>query len=301
MANRTNKKVIARIMGGLGNQLFCYAAARRLALVNGAELVIDHISGFIRDCRYARRYALDRFNIPVRKATATERLEPFERYRRAIAKVVSRHRPFKYRRYIEQEGVAFDSRLLDYKVDGTIYLDGRWQSEGYFKDVEKTIREDLRITPPSDAINQEMADRIRSCESVCVHVRWVDEPNSNTGYKLNISRDYYSQALREISQRTSKPRFFLFSDYPQEARVMLKLQESSVVSVDHNHGDENAYADLWLMTQCSHFVCTKSTFSWWGAWLSQNRKKVVITPSVERSNTLSWGFEGQIPLEWIRL
>ena len=80
-------RVIARIKGGLGNQLFCYAAARRLALVNNAELVIDDVTGFVRDHQYCRQYMLDRFQIPVRKATPSERLEPFERYRRGVHKV----------------------------------------------------------------------------------------------------------------------------------------------------------------------------------------------------------------------
>jgi hypothetical protein len=48
-------KVIARIRGRLGNQLFCYAAARRLAVANDAELVIDDVTGLVRDstCQFA--------------------------------------------------------------------------------------------------------------------------------------------------------------------------------------------------------------------------------------------------------
>lgn len=82
-------KLIARIKGGLGNQLFCYAEARRLALVNNAELVIDDVTGFVRDRQYRRQYALARFHIPARKATPAERMEPFERYRRGLAKFVA--------------------------------------------------------------------------------------------------------------------------------------------------------------------------------------------------------------------
>ena len=105
-------KVITRIKGGVGNQLFCYAAARRLALVNNAELVIDDVTGFARDRQYRRKYMLDRFSIPFRKATSAERLEPFERYRRGIMKWLSRRKPFAERRYLEQEGIDIDERLL---------------------------------------------------------------------------------------------------------------------------------------------------------------------------------------------
>ena len=55
-------RVTVQIGGGLGNQLFQYAAARRLALHNGVPLTIDHLSGFARDF-YQRRYRLDRFAI----------------------------------------------------------------------------------------------------------------------------------------------------------------------------------------------------------------------------------------------
>jgi hypothetical protein len=106
-------KLIVRIKGGLGNQLFCYAAARRLALVNDAELVIDDVTGFARDQQYRRRYMLDRFNILARKATPRERLEPFERYRRGVMRLLSRRKPFVERHYLEREGIEFDERLLE--------------------------------------------------------------------------------------------------------------------------------------------------------------------------------------------
>ena len=136
-------KVIVRILGGLGNQLFCYAAARRLALVNDAELVLDTVSGFTYDRVYRRQYQLDHFNIPCRKATPTERLEPFGRLRRWLLRTWNRRLPFEKRSYIFQEGLDFDPRLLEFKPRGTVYLEGYWQSEKYFKDVEDIIRQEF--------------------------------------------------------------------------------------------------------------------------------------------------------------
>ena len=78
------RKVITRLAGGLGNQLFSYAAARRLAHANNAELVLDDQSGFIRDFAYKRFFQLDHFNISGRKATRSERMEPFGRARRYL-------------------------------------------------------------------------------------------------------------------------------------------------------------------------------------------------------------------------
>ncbi|MCP5451746.1 MAG: alpha-1,2-fucosyltransferase [Gammaproteobacteria bacterium] len=295
------KKVIVRIKGGLGNQLFCYAAARRLALVNDAELVIDDVTGFIRDRTYARQYALDHFNIPCRKATPAERMEPFERYRRGMMKWLSRRKPFVERCYLEQEGRDFDSRLLYFKVNCTVYLDGLWQSEGYFKDVEQAIREDLQIIPPMDALNEHMAGEIRNSNAVALHVRWFDPPDTTTVH--NCSGDYYQRAIALMERKIDSPCYFLFSDDLEVTRAKLTLPSERTTFVSQNQGDESAYADLWLMTQCKHFITANSTFSWWGAWLGENSEKIVVVPKpiVSKIGINSWGFSGQLPSSWIEI
>ena len=292
------KFVICRIFGGLGNQLFCYAAARRLALVNKAELVIDDVTGFARNHVYQRHYQLDHFSIPCRKATAAERLEPLERYRRGLAKWVSRRRAFEKRCYLEQEGIDFDARLLALKVKGTLYLDGYWQSEGYFKDVEKIIREDLRIIPPKDPLNLSMAEEICNSQAVALHVRWFDAPGSNTIH--NVTADYYQRAIALMQEKIESPRYFLFSDDPETARSKLALPKGRVTYVSHNRGDENAYVDLWLITKCRHFITANSTFSWWGAWLGGGKEKIVVTPSKRLGKITAWGFKGLIPEDWVK-
>jgi len=292
-------KIITRIKGGLGNQLFCYATARRLALANNAELVIDDVTGFARDHRYKRRYALDRFNIPARKATPAERLKPFERYRRGVKKWMARSKPFEKRRYLVQEGLDFDERLLDLKVKGSLYLDGLWQSERYFKDVEQLIRKDLRIIPPTDALNQSMAEEILSAQAVALHLRWFDTPGSTEVH--NISIDYYQRAIALMEEKLVSPHYFLFSDDPEAARSKLSLPEGRVTFISHNRGDENAYADLWLMTLCRHFIIANSTFSWWGAWLGGGKEKNVVSPGKLLGKITAWGFKGQIPSSWLMI
>jgi len=292
-------KVIVRVKGGLGNQLFCYAAARRLAIANNAELVIDDFTGFVRDSKYRRSYALDRFHIPVRKATPGERMEPFEKHRRGMAKIMARLRPFHLRHYVEQEGNDFDQRVLEFKVKGTVYLDGYWQSEDYFKDFSDVIRKDLTIIPPTDAPNLNMAEHIRECNAVAVHVRFFEDPGNNRG--LNLGKQYYVNATKEIMSRVREPHFFLFSDQPDKVRQMLAIPDDSLSCVSHNRGDEYCYADLWLMAQCKHFIIANSTFSWWGAWLSPHKQKIVVAPAMAQSGISSWGFKGLIPPEWIQI
>ncbi len=291
--------IITCIKGGLGNQLFCYAAARRLALANNAVLIIDDITGFERDIQYQRRYMLDHFNISARKATPAERMEPLGRYRRFIVKWLSRHKPFMCRPYLKQEGMDFDERLLALQVRRKLYLDGYWQGEGYFKDVEQTIRTDLQITPPVDATNLSMAARVRDSLAVAVHVRFFDAPNE-IGIN-NAPGDYYAHAVTKMETLVPGAHYFVFSDRPDAARVRIPLTDDRITCVAHNRGGANAYADLWLMTLCKHFIIANSTFSWWGAWLAPHACKQVIAPGFEmREGKMWWGFDGLIPDGWIK-
>lgn len=293
-------KIIPRIFGGIGNQLFIYAAARRLALVNNAELVLDDVSGFVHDYDYQRHYQLDHFHIPCRKATAEEHLEPFSRIRRYLKRRINEYRPFEDRAYIQQQSAEFDSRLLSLQPLGTLYLEGYWQSEHYFKDVEATIRQDLKIQPPTDASNQAMCNLIQSHKSVAVHVRFFDQPHVDGVNNAPI--DYYSSAIVEMARRVPNAHYYLFSDRPDIARDLIPLPEGHFTVVAHNSSDTLAYADLWLMTHCKHFIIANSTFSWWGAWLGTYKGKQVIAPGFEiRQGKMSWGFKGLLPGNWTKL
>lgn len=300
------KKIIPRILGGIGNQLFIYATARRLALVNNAELILDDVSGFVRDFKYKRHYQLDHFHIPCRKATAMERLEPFSKIRRHVKRRWNTFLPFEQRNYVQQQNADFDPRILQFKPRSMLYLEGYWQSERYFKDVEKTIREDLRIVPPTDKQNQQMAERITQTRAVAAHVRFFDEPKSeNTGKRPfsatinNAPSDYYQRAIAEMEKRVQNAHYFIFSDRPDAARNRIPLPEERMTLVHHNQGDEKAYADLWLMSQCRHFIIANSTFSWWGAWLAANEEKTVIAPALDRFAIGSfWRAKGLVPAQW---
>lgn len=292
-------KLVVRVKGGIGNQLFCYAAARALALRSEAELVIDDITGFARDCLYNNKYELDRFSIQARKATRSERLEPLERYRRGVFKLWSRRQPFAKRRYLEQEHLDFDPRIIDLKVRGSVYLDGLWQSEGYFIDKGQVIREDLRIIPPSDDANLRMYERIDGSRSVAIHVRWFDAPVSEGGH--NASADYYRRAIAMMDREVASPHYFIFSDNTEAARIKLKLDDGRFTFVSCNQGADRAYADLWLMTHCRHFIIANSTFSWWGAWLGDSSEKIAVAPRMTIDGKTAWGFKGLLPAGWIEL
>jgi hypothetical protein len=129
--------IAARMRGGLSNQLFCYAAAGRVDIANnGAELVIEDVTCFVRDLEYRRIYMLDRFEVPARRAMPSERLEPLERYRRGLLKLPSRRRPFGAGPYQEERDQRFDERLLTVAVRASC----NWTGCGRARPISRTSK-----------------------------------------------------------------------------------------------------------------------------------------------------------------
>ena len=301
------KKLIVRLKGGLGNQLFCYATARRLALKNNAELVLDDITGFKYDHLYKRQYALKLFNIRSRFATPAEMREPFGRVRRMILKKASERRPLAHRHYIEQLGIDFNPDILDLQLqEGYTYFDGFGQSEQYFQDVEEIIREDLVISTPRDKDNLAMRQQILDASSVAIHVRWFDAEDI-AELSNNMTLAYYEQAINLIRKSVPDLKLFIFSDKPEKSSRLLGplIQHIPHAVVNHNIvlGDE--VADLWLMSHCRHFVIGNSTFSWWGAWLGERKGlSIIVAPGLKidpKAHVTAWGFPHLIPARWYSL
>lgn len=201
--------------------------------------------------------------------------------------------------YLVQDGIDYDPRLLNFNPKRRMYLEGYWQSESYFKDIEETIRQDLQIKPPVDVVNLEMSKQIITKNAVAVHVRFFDEPNNSQGN--NAGGDYYYRAIAKMEKHIPNAHYFVFSDRPEAACGRIPVSDERITLVNHNQGDAMAYADLWLMKQCQHFIIANSTFSWWGAWLSENKEKTIIAPGFEkREGKMSWGFSGLLPQDWIK-
>ena len=297
--------IIARITGGIGNQLFIYAASKRLALKNNCDLVLDSISGFAYDKHYNRQYKLDHFNIPSRKANSQERLEPFSRIRRYVMRKWNSKLSFSKRKYIIEEGNDFQSKFLNLKLTGKVYLEGYFQSENFFRDFTSQIKNDLLVHPPSDANNKNMLTNIKEKTSVAIHIRFTDhvliKSYKNQQSLISDSLDYYKKAILKMNKYVSNAHYFIFSDQPQQVKNYLPLAQNQMTIVSHNKSSSLDYADLWLMKNCQHFIIAKSTFSWWGAWLSENEGKIIIAPKIRHKDDDYWNYNSLLPKSWIQL
>jgi hypothetical protein len=293
--------VISKIVGGLGNQLFCYAAARRLALKNNAVLCLD-VNFFRADIRYGREYRLDRFALPLHELLHTPRVLPalldlywWRLTRRLAARGLVPGRDC----LIETDPRVFEPRLLDHHVARTTLLDGYWQDERYFSDIALVLRRDLTfLRQQSDAQQHELVARIGSSNAVAVHSRRLHHANlpNAAGTREALTARYYQNALEAIAARVPAPEFFCFSDDP---RWLEKQWPSQLpVTFVHNAGPYGDMADLWLMSQCRHFIIANSTFSWWGAWLGAAPGKIVVAPRRKGLQYEVKSASGWIEVDW---
>ncbi len=261
--------IVVALDGGIGNQLFQYAAARALALRLGVPVGLDKRW---YEGREGRHYALDRFAISPEPVDPG--MLPF-RDGKILGRLLS---GFGGRMSVFRErGLAFDPGVLALP-DGT-YLRGVFQSERYFADQAETIRRDLAFADPPDAGNRALLEEIGESLSVSLHVRrgdYVANPKI-AGVHGTVSLDYYARAAELVASRCGgDPLVFVFSDDPAWAAENLRLGFPTRI-VDQN-GETQATEDLRLMAACRHHILANSSFSWWGAWLNPSAAKIVVAP-----------------------
>lgn len=308
--------VIAMLVGGLGNQFFQYAMARRLAAHHETELFIDASNfrgGFENRPKvfqeFKRELSLFRFRVQAREATEEDinRLCDFYRTtssRDRAVRLVRRVWPrFLWRSsHIVEHQYRFQPEALSYS--NNVYVQGYWQSEKYFADIAPQIRQELQpkdaaVTESSIAAVEKL--RRRHGEVVSLHVRrgdlaYAHEVLGKTGitHGAPITLDYIERAMRKFPSDTC---FFVFSDSPGD---IAWCREN--IRAD-NLEFSNAESDVWdfvAMQHCDHHIIANSTFSWWAAWLNEKPGRRVIAPRIWSPPTTRFVMETEdlLPKDW---
>ena len=276
--------VITCLGGGLGNQLFQYAAGRSLAARTGARLMIDDSRirasggfGYVLD-----HLAIDAelvFGRDCGSAAELFRTEPEER----LGFPFFRERSFDY-----------DPRFETLSPPTILF--GFWQSEKYFQAVAEILRSEFRPIAAPSGENARWLDEIVRIEAVCVHIRRADNVTNAAATTRACSLAYFSRAMEYVRSTARNPRFFIFSDDPDWVRENFVVPDSTVVDAN---GPGAADEELRLMSACRHHIIANSTLSWWGAWLGEHESQIVIAPE-------PWFFTGRptpdlLPKRWLRM
>lgn len=292
------------LRGGLGNQMFQYAIGLSLARKHNIALLLD--TTFLND-RFPRReftyrtYDLDVFTLNPRltalsKISASLPVPGLWLFFDSILMAIKSLGGVKIVR--EKNEFEFDPGVLEAGKNTMLW--GRWQSEKYFESARDQVREDFTFRHSITGDAARLKEIIERENSVAVSVRRGDyvKFKSVLGVMGDTNLEYYKKAFSYIASRIDNPHFFIFSDDLKWCKENLKLPHRITYVEDDLAGPKFSF-HLQLMSLCKHNIVANSTFSWWGAWLNGNPKKIVIAPS-------RWYADGKgdgdiVPASWIKV
>lgn len=284
------------LCGGLGNQMFQYAAGRALALRSMAELLLN-VAWYAAPEVDAtpRQFSLNVFPGVCGRSVA----EPWPEAEGLGAQLMRRIRcalPFSIDGFVPEPSFNYWSGIN--RVQGSAQLLGFWQSEKYFAHAAQQIRADFAFPDLSEDVGLGVCNKITAAQhSISVHVRMGDYVSSPSAAMHNIiTPQYYARALRYFYENYGACSLFLFSDEPDKAASFFDPQGHELTIVDTK---AEAHHDMHLMSLCRHHIIANSSFSWWGAWLGGD-KGVTIAPTRWFASS-SANTADVCPASWLRM
>lgn len=275
VSGKIDPMIIVKLYGGLGNQMFQYAAAKSVAVRLSTTIFYDD-EYFVSPEKFGScwTYQLNLLNTQVEVHSSFYSKKIIFLKHRMYRKLNSMN--FKFKNYFFEKPDQFDAGIE--KTINNTWLDGYFQSEKYFKHIRQEILNDFSPRQRLDSKNQDIVKNMNIENSVSLHVRRGDYVSNSAAALVHATnhQNYYIQSVSHIENTIVDPVFYIFSDDIIWAQQNIKTK-SKMIFIDHNLNAES-YKDLFLMSQCKHNIIANSSFSWWGAWLNQNSSKIVIAP-----------------------
>ncbi|MFW0717082.1 alpha-1,2-fucosyltransferase [Pedobacter sp. N23S346] len=278
--------IIVKLQGGLGNQMFQYAAARSLS--KSGKVYFDFAfllqNNTTTESFTARQFELGIFE-QLNTRIASKYFIRLIKSKRNILKGISP-------RYEEVNDENF-LNILDTNSTN-LYLDGYFQNPIYFQDLRTMLLKEFTF-PKLSGYSKEIELKIKQTKyPVAIHIRRGDyiKPEIQNYHGI-LTLNYYKQSIENIKSKIENPIFYIFSDDTEWCENNLSfIHNKKIIS-----GTTQAWEDMYLISRCKHQIIANSSFSWWGAWLNPNPEKMVIAPKKWFNNIEST----ILPAEWISL
>lgn len=260
--------IITKLQGGLGNQMFQWAAARSYSIDHNCDCKVD-ISFY--PCQTLRKVKINEFeNVKYDVIDQSNITKP-----------------------ILEISDDFNFKQIPHDEDKIVLLNGFWQSEKYFIHNQDIIRKELSPSKFSLKRFEEnsLTKLLSYTNCVSIHVRRTDYTTSN-GYHPVQSIEYYEDALKMIGDYQY---IFVFSDDVEWCKENLKMD--NMIYIEWATDIES----MWIMSMCKYNIIANSSFSWWGAWLNNNPDKKVIAPINWFGLQTKINTSDIIPENWIKI
>ncbi|MDD2818519.1 MAG: alpha-1,2-fucosyltransferase [Candidatus Nanopelagicales bacterium] len=274
LANVTRSGITAKLSGGLGNQLFEYAAARGVAARLKCPVFLDTSElSRVGPEDTSREFELSWL------VDATQVIDlgysSVGRIRAAVGRRVPALLP---RDTFKERGFEYDSRITQVRVGAV--LSGYFQSPRYFENIAGELRRDIQVHIPHSLWRTQTSEKLDALGPwIALHVRRGDYMEArNSAFHGLLMRPYYERAIQSLNDRGVAGRIVIFSDDPPEAiRMLGPIAVDALVVEPANEAD--AAESIALMSKATAVITANSSFSWWAAWLGDPDETVVICPT----------------------
>jgi hypothetical protein len=276
-----------KLTGGLGNQMFQFAAGYALARRNNVELSLD-LKRFNQRPLHNGFELQNVFDIYSKGNFSNKPLSSkLINIKEILNKIGKTFYTF------EEPHFQYTPKILS--IPKHTILKGYWQSELYFKNYTQEIRKIFSFCNQLDKKNSLVANDIDQNNSISIHVRRGDYLlKENNRHNVDLSK-YYLKAIEESAKFFNNPKYFIFTDDSLWVTKNLILNYPHTI-VDVNNGI-NSFFDMYLMSICKSNIIANSSFSWWGAWLNNKKDKIVYAPK-HWFNDRSICTDDLIPSSW---
>jgi hypothetical protein len=261
--------LLVNLTGGLGNQMFQYSFAKALQ-AKGYEVKLD-ISTFETYTLHGG-FGLEHYSITIPIASKEELLP----YKTNFLTRIGRKLNLSHKKLMGEKTLLFQKELLSPPDNTSLY--GYFQSEKYFNPLRHTILEEFTVKAPLSPYSTSIEKTIQTAgDTASIHIRRGDYITDSKAHKFHgiCGLDYYEEAISLLESKFKEMHYFIFSDDIEWVKNNLSLKNATYIE---NNPSKIPHEDIYLMSLCHHNIIANSSFSWWGAWLNQNSKKMVIAP-----------------------
>lgn len=283
--------IITKLNGGIGNQMFQYAAAYSISKFRHQRILLS-VSNIKNDSQ--RDFKLDQFQIEHSALIDNSSMNLFVRIMgiRIVNKVfrllqIRNIRFFEWL-YILESNFNYPKYMLFTLETNNVCIDGYWQDYKIFDAHSEKIKDQLKLKNIPDYIKK-IAGTLGGNSCVSIHIRrgdYLDPKNK----RLRVNKKYYLRAISYIKESVASPMFYVFTDdkdYSNKIMNELGLRYK-LISFNEKHGD---LYEMYCMSKCTSNICANSSFSWWAAYLNTNPNKKIVFPD------RFWN-KSMIPKEW---
>jgi len=169
--------------------------------------------------------------------------------------------------------IPFDTSVFNISKDENWNFGGCFHTYNYWHDYREDLLKIYTFKPHIVKQAEEYLSKIRHPEfpTISLHFRRTDYLKVSS---LNLSNSYYNDAMKTICDQLNAYSYtiLIFSDDIKWCKANLGGE-----NVFYSENNSN-YVDMCMMSMCDHNIIANSTFSWWGAYLNQNKNKKVVCP-----------------------